>query len=68
MKYIDYGVSIFRKKALRILPENTFCDLSQLHQSLIKKNQLLAFESKIRFYTIGLFGELEEFKKYIKNL
>lgn len=67
MEYIDYGVSIFRKKALEFLPENTLCDLSQLHKALIKRNQLLAFESKVRFYTIGSFQELEEFKKYIKN-
>jgi len=67
MEYIDYGVSIFKKKALKFLSENTPCDLSQLHQALIKRNQLLAFESKVRFYTIGSFEELEEFKNYIKN-
>ena len=67
MGYIDYGVSIFRKKALEFLPENTHCDLSQLHLSLIKKDQLLAFESKIRFYEVGSFSGIEEFKKYIKN-
>jgi len=67
MKYIDYGVSIFRKKALELLPENTPCDLSQIYLSLIKKDQLLAFESKIRFYETGSFKGLEEFKRYIKN-
>lgn len=66
MEYIDYGVSIFRKKALKFIPTNQVCDLSQLHKALIKRNQLLAFESKVRFYTIGSFKELEEFKKYIK--
>lgn len=68
MKYIDYGVGIFEKEALKILPENTPCDLSQLYQPLIKRNQLLAFKSKTRFYTIGSFRELEEFKKYIKKV
>ena len=67
MEYIDYGVSIFRKKALELLPENTHYDLSQLHLSLIEKDQLLAFESKIRFYETGSFKGLEEFKRYIKN-
>jgi len=50
MKYVDYGVSIFKKEALKLLPKDTPCDLSRLHLSLIKKNQLMAFESKIRFY------------------
>lgn len=67
MEYVDYGVSIFRKKALKLLPENTSCDLSQIHLSLIEKDQLLAFESKIRFYEAGSFKGLEEFKRYIKN-
>jgi len=67
MEYIDYGVSIFRKKALELLSENTRCDLSQIYLSLIKKNQLLAFESKIRFYEVGSFEGIEEFKRYIKN-
>lgn len=67
MEYIDYGLSIFRKKALKFLSKDTFCDLSHLHKALIKKEQLLAFESEVRFYTIGSFQELEEFKKYIKN-
>jgi len=67
MEYIDYGVSIFRKKVLELLPENTRCDLSQTYLSLIKKNQLLAFESKIRFYEVGSFEGIEEFKRYIKD-
>lgn len=67
MEYIDYGVSIFRKKALELLPENTHSDLSQIYLSLIEKNQLLAFESKIRFYETGSFKGLEEFRRYIKN-
>jgi len=67
MEYMDYGVSIFRKKALEFLPENTHCDLSQLHLSLIEKDQLMAFESKIRFYEAGSFPGIEEFKRYIKD-
>jgi NDP-sugar pyrophosphorylase family protein len=67
MKYIDYGVSIFRKKALEFLAKNQVYDLAKLHQILIRKRQLLAFESKIRFYTIGSFRELEEFENYIKK-
>lgn len=67
MKYIDYGVSIFRKKALKFLPKNQVYDLSQLHQSLIKKKQLLAFPVRKRFYQIGTFSGIEEFREYLKN-
>jgi len=50
MKYIDYGLSIFRKEVLKYIPKNQFYDLSKLNQLLIRKKQLLAFEVKRRFY------------------
>ena len=68
MKYIDYGVSIFKKEALKFLPNNQGCDLSQFHKSLIKKKQLLVYFAEKRFYQIGSPNGLEEFKKYIKKL
>jgi len=68
MKYIDYGASIFKKEALKFIPKNKVYDLSQLHQLLIKKRELLAYPAEKRFYQIGSFEGLEEFKKYIKNI
>jgi len=65
MKYIDYGVSIFRKDVLKIIPESKVYDLSKLQQALIRKKQLLAYPAEKRFYQIGSPGGLEEFKKYI---
>lgn len=66
MRYIDYGASIFKKEILKFIPKNKFYDLSLIHKVLIDKEQLLAFDSKKRFYQIGSFEGLEEFKKYIK--
>ena len=68
MKYIDYGVSIYRKEALKFIPKNQIYDLFRLQQTLIKKRQLLAYPAEKRFYQIGSPDGLEEFKKYIKNL
>ena len=67
MKYIDYGLSIFRKEVLKYIPKNQFYDLSKLNQLLIRKKQLLAFEVKRRFYQIGNFEGLKEFQEYIKR-
>ena len=67
MQYIDYGVSIFRKKALELIPSDRVCDLPLLHRALIEKNQLLAYEAKQRFYQIGSPEGLEEFRKYAKR-
>jgi len=67
MKYIDYGVSIFKKEALKFIPKNKVYDLTKLQQTLIKKKQLLAYPAEKRFYQIGSPDGLEEFKNYIKR-
>ena len=67
MKYIDYGVSIYRKEVLKHLPKNQICDLTKLQQALIKKRQLLAYPAEKRFYQIGSPDGLEELKNYIKR-
>lgn len=67
MKYIDYGVSIYRKEVLKYLPKNQVCDLTKLQQALIKKRQLLAYPAEKRFYQIGSPDGLEELKNYIKR-
>ena len=67
MKYIDYGISIYRKEVLKYLPKNQICDLTKLQQALIKKRQLLAYPAEKRFYQIGSPDGLEELKNYIKR-
>jgi len=67
MKYIDYGISIYRKEVLKYLPKNQVCDLTKLQQALIKKRQLLAYPAEKRFYQIGSPDGLEELKNYIKR-
>ncbi len=67
MTYIDYGVSIFRKKALDIIPENTFFSTKDFYTKLVEENELLAYKAKKRFYHIGNPEALNEFKNYIKQ-
>lgn len=65
MRFIDYGLSAFRKTALESLPAGT-ADLAELHQKLITKKQLLAFEVKQRFYEIGSLDGLKEFDQLMR--
>jgi NDP-sugar pyrophosphorylase family protein len=65
MVYIDYGVSILKKKALELVPPNQICSLEELFDQLINRKELLAYEVDERFYQIGSPEGLEEFKKYI---
>jgi len=67
MNYIDYGVSIFRKNMLEQIPDNTFFSTKDLYTNLVENEELLAFEINKRFYHIGNFDALNEFKKYIKE-
>lgn len=62
MVYIDFGVSVFRPEAFADVPAGVVTDLSAVHQSLIERGQLLAYESYERFYEVGSpegFRELE---------
>jgi NDP-sugar pyrophosphorylase family protein len=65
MVYIDFGVSILRKKALDLIPEGNVVDLEELFQELIRREELLAYETKQRFYEIGTPEGLMEFEKLI---
>lgn len=68
MVYIDYGVSILRKKVLDIIPKAQIYSFEELFQELIKQNEMLAFETRERFFEIGSYDGLEEFKKYVLYL
>lgn len=64
-KYIDYGVGIYTKKHFKKF-SNIF-DLSDVQEHFSSNNSLQFFESKHRFYEIGSFEGLEEFKLIIQN-
>jgi len=67
MVYIDYGVNLFRKEVLEMIPENQFYALEDIFPRLIEKNELLAFEANDRFYEIGSVRGLQDFESYIKE-
>jgi N-acetyl-alpha-D-muramate 1-phosphate uridylyltransferase len=65
LEYIDYGVNLFRKKVLSLVPPFAAFSLESLFSLLIKSGDMLAFEVKERFYEIGSLGGLQEFTSYI---
>jgi NDP-sugar pyrophosphorylase family protein len=67
MVYIDYGASIFKKEALRLVPENHVYSLEDLFTRLIEKEELLAFEVYDRFYEIGSPQGLNDFAAFEKG-
>lgn len=65
--YIDYGVSLFRKKTLKNIPADAFYSTKDLFTNLTKQKELLSYEVKKRFYHIGTPEALKEFKKYVET-
>ena len=65
MRYVDYGLGIFKKDAFVCVPAGQPYDLAQLYQEMLKQNQLAAFEVRNRFYEIGSVSGLQETRQYL---
>ena len=53
MRYIDYGLGVFRTEAFYNLPAGEASDLTELYIDLLQRKQLAAYEVTERFYEIG---------------
>ena len=67
MIHIDYGVNVFRKQALSLIPEDRYCSLETIFPQLIEAGELLAYEARERFYEIGSLNGITEFTNYIEG-
>jgi MurNAc alpha-1-phosphate uridylyltransferase len=65
MVYIDYGVSLLRKRVLELVPKNEYYSLEAVFSYLVRQKDLLAYPVKQRFYEIGSREGLIEFQEYI---
>ena len=60
MVYINDGLSVLRRAALNLIPDDQPMALQAFFQQLIVRRELLALETTQRFYEIGSFSGLEE--------
>tara|TARA_B100001057_G_scaffold469929_1_gene530731 strand:+ start:107 stop:814 length:708 start_codon:yes stop_codon:yes gene_type:complete len=67
MNYIDYGLSIIKGKLLKNYYKQKNFDLSDLFNKLCIEQKIAYTIVKKRFYEIGSYKGIEEFKKYIKE-
>jgi NDP-sugar pyrophosphorylase family protein len=65
MRYIDYGLGVFRAEAFQGLPVGKPCDLAKLYTDLLQRKQLAAFEVGERFYEIGSPAGLQETAEFL---
>lgn len=66
-EYVDYGLSIFRKKVLDFFPKEKNLDLTELNQKLISMEELVAYEVHQKFYEIGTFEGITDLELYLKS-
>ena len=64
--FIDYGATYLNKKVFDNIKNKKF-DLSELYEKISKKDMLTGYIVKKRFYEIGSYSGIKDFKKYIKN-
>lgn len=67
MKHIDYGLGLLRKSAFSDMPINKAFDLTVLYQTLLKHNQLAAYEAQKRFYENGSFSGIEALEQCLRQ-
>lgn len=67
MDYIDYGVSVFRKRVFDGIPADEPMDLSTVQTRLTREERMTACEVKRRFYEIGSPSALQEFASYVQD-
>jgi NDP-sugar pyrophosphorylase family protein len=65
MRYIDYGLGVFRAEAFDILPVGEASDLAELYMDLLRRRQLAAYEVTERFYEIGSPEGLRETAEFL---
>jgi NDP-sugar pyrophosphorylase family protein len=65
MVYINHGLSVLRKEALRLIPAGQPFSQEEFYQMLIDRGELLAFETWQRFYEIGSPQGLQEFERLV---
>jgi NDP-sugar pyrophosphorylase family protein len=67
MRYIDYGLGMFRAEAFNLAPTGKAFDLAELYANLLARGQLAAFEVRERFYEIGSPAGLRETAEYLAS-
>lgn len=63
MVHVNEGLSVLRRRALRLIPPGIPFTQEQLYRLLIRRRQLLAHETAQRFYEVGSFDGLGEFRR-----
>ena len=65
MTHIDYGFSLFRRKAFEGVPPDRPTDLAAVFEDLAARGELAGHEVHQPFYEVGTFAGLSELEKHL---
>jgi NDP-sugar pyrophosphorylase family protein len=65
MRHIDYGLSVWDRRAFDVVPESGPCDLAVVSQQMLGRGELAGFEVAERFYEIGSVAGLTETQEHL---
>jgi NDP-sugar pyrophosphorylase family protein len=65
MRYIDYGLSVWDRRAFDVVSDAGSCDLALVCQEMLRRGELAGFEVTKRFYEIGSVAGLAETRAYL---
>jgi len=67
MRYIDYGLGVFRTDAFAACPRGVVVDLAAVQSDLSREGRLAGYELKERFYEIGSPAGLNELDQLLRT-
>ena len=67
MRYIDYGLGVFGRRAFDDMTPGSVYDLAALYRDLLARGELAALEMTERFYEIGSPAGIEELSLMLKK-
>ncbi len=65
MAWIDYGLSVLRRKVVEEIPRNAEIDLGELYRALSVRGDLAAYEVSTRFYEAGSPEGIADLERYL---
>ena len=67
LQFIDYGVSYVNKSIFVNIKKNKRFELAELFEKISQKNMLSKYVVKKRFYEIGSYNGINDFRNYLKK-
>jgi N-acetyl-alpha-D-muramate 1-phosphate uridylyltransferase len=65
MHHIDYGLSVWNRRAFEDIPEKGACNLAVVFAEMLRQGELAGFEVTQRFYEIGSLVGIEQTREHL---